>query len=115
MDRTEQNVYDKLSKKLASFSQGFPETERGVEVKILKKLFTEEQAEIYLQISSKYPHIPIPGKPTSKRLQKKLKMNYDKLSKKMEEMAQQGLLFRQKFDSKPNEPFYLPPPFVVGL
>jgi len=109
------NAYHKLKKQIESFAHGFPETSNGVEIKILKKLFTEEQAEIYCQIASTYPLLPIPGKPSSKRLQKKLKMTQEQLSKKMEAMAQQGLLFRQKYDSKPDEPFYFPPAFIVGL
>lgn len=109
------DIYNKLSKRLYRYAHGFPATKNHIEIKILQKLFTEEQAEIFYQISSTYPLIPIPAKPNSKRLQKKLNMTQDQLAKKLEDMAQKGLLLRQKFDSKPNQPFYFPPGFIVGL
>ena len=45
------NVYQKLQKQLDQYSIGYPTTESGVEIKILKRLFTEEDAEIFLQLS----------------------------------------------------------------
>lgn len=41
-------VYNDLREQLDQYSMGFPATESGVELKILKKLFSEEEAELYL-------------------------------------------------------------------
>jgi Na+-translocating ferredoxin:NAD+ oxidoreductase RNF subunit RnfB len=38
------NVYKKLARKLDAIPNGFPETERGVELKILAKIYTPEEA-----------------------------------------------------------------------
>jgi Fe-S-cluster-containing hydrogenase component 2 len=59
--------------------------------------------------------IPLPAKPASKRLQRALNMTESELAEKLEDMAMQGLLLRQKFDDAPDDPFYFPIPFVVGL
>ena len=42
--------YD-LREQLDQYSVGFPATESGVELKILEKLFSEEEAELYLNLS----------------------------------------------------------------
>jgi hypothetical protein len=41
-------VYEKLRERLDMFPQGFPKTQSGVELEILKNLFTEEEAKIAL-------------------------------------------------------------------
>jgi electron transport complex protein RnfB len=41
------DVYKKLAKVLDTLPNGFPATESGVEIKLLKKVFTPEQAELY--------------------------------------------------------------------
>ena len=45
------NIYKKLALHLDRIPNGFPETESGVELKILAKLFTPEQAEIACHMS----------------------------------------------------------------
>ena len=44
-------VYFDLREQMDQYSVGFPTTESGVEMEILKKLFTEEEAEMYLNLS----------------------------------------------------------------
>lgn len=107
------DIYYKLRDCLAKTPQGFPISEQEIEIKILKKLFTHEQAEIFINISGFSFLTKVKAK--NKSLQKKLKLTEEKLSKKLEGMANEGLLLRQKFDSKPNEPFYMTLPFIVGL
>jgi len=45
------NVYDKLRAQLDRYSVGYPVTESSIEIKILKKLFTEEEAKMFLLLS----------------------------------------------------------------
>ena len=40
------DVYQRLAKKLDELPNGFPATESGVELKILRKIFTQEEAEM---------------------------------------------------------------------
>ena len=44
-------VYYDLREQLDQYSVGFPSTESGVEMRILEKLFSEEEAELYLNLS----------------------------------------------------------------
>ncbi len=46
-----ENVYLKLREFLDQFPLGFPQTESGVEIKILKRLFTEKEAETALLLT----------------------------------------------------------------
>ena len=44
-------VYYDLREQMDQYSVGFPSTESGVEMRILEKLFSEEEAELYLNLS----------------------------------------------------------------
>lgn len=48
------DVYSKLARVLDELPNGFPATESGVEIKILKKIFTPEQAELYCDLTLKF-------------------------------------------------------------
>jgi len=43
-------VYQKLAKTLDTLPNGFPSTESGVEIRILKKIFSEEDAEVFCDL-----------------------------------------------------------------
>ena len=44
------DIYERLRERLDMFPQGFPKTKSGVELKILKELFSPEEAEIMLAL-----------------------------------------------------------------
>lgn len=44
------NAYEKLAEHLDAMPHGFPKSESGVELKLLKKIFTEEEAEVASQM-----------------------------------------------------------------
>ena len=46
-----ENIYRKVQQQLDQYSIGFPETESGVEIEILKFLFTEKEAQLFNKIS----------------------------------------------------------------
>ena len=52
-----QNVYERLRERLDDMAVGFPATESGVEMRILKKIFTESDAELFVKLR------PIPESP----------------------------------------------------
>ena len=60
------NVYRELVKKLDSIPQGFPSTEDGLELKILRWIYTPEEAAIALEL----PFAPETAEAISKRLNK---------------------------------------------
>ena len=49
-ETNDDKIYKKLRKHLDSFPIGFPKTESGVELEILKELFTPERVKIALRL-----------------------------------------------------------------
>jgi len=87
-----EDLYRRLQEKLDSYAVGFPATKSGVEIKILKKLFSEEDAEIFLALS------PAVEKPEA--VAARLNLPEARLAEKLEDMASRGLLFRLKKDDE---------------
>lgn len=50
ISKSEDEIYRKLQKHLDSLPVDYPETESGVEIRILKHLFTPQEAEIALKL-----------------------------------------------------------------
>ncbi len=99
-----EDIYRRLQEKLDSYSVGFPATKSGVEIEILKKLFSEEDAGIFLSLS------PALEKPEDIAL--RLGRPAEQLAEKLEEVASRGLLFRKKND---NELKYGATAFIHGI
>ena len=43
-------IYQKLARVLDTLPNGFPATESGVEIKLLKRIFTPEQADLFCDL-----------------------------------------------------------------
>ena len=99
-----QNVYERLRERLDDMAVGFPATESGVEMRILKKIFTESDAELFVKLR------PIPESP--KDIAERLGMETVSLADQLEEMAKKGLLFRVRKGEKVR---YAAVPYVVGI
>ena len=108
------NIYYNIRNILANRPHGFPSTKENIEIRILKKLFTYDQAKLFVKIHKDSIFLT-PIKPNDKKLQSKLKLSEKKIFEKLEAMALDGLLIRQKYDEKPDEPFYFIPSFIIGL
>ncbi len=52
------DIYEKLRARLDDLATGYPATESKVEIRLLKRLFTEEEAELYMELT------PLLQKPT---------------------------------------------------
>jgi len=98
------DVYSKLREQLDQYSIGYPETESGVEIKILKKLFTEDEARMFLNLSL-MPEAP-------QAVAKRLKLYPGHIEELLEGMTRKGLLFCLV---KRNEKLYSAIPFIVGI
>jgi Na+-translocating ferredoxin:NAD+ oxidoreductase subunit B len=98
------DVYKKLAEKLDSLPNGFPATESGVELKILKKIFSPEDAEMALKIR------PIPETPSAiaERLGKPVAEMEDILDK----MVRKGQIGSTKMQGQQVYIFF---PFVFGI
>jgi len=99
-----EDIFRQLQEQLDQYSIGFPATESGVEIKILKRLFTEEEAEMFLYMSMMLE--------TPDSVAGRLKKDPVQVASLLDEMAEKGLLFRLR---KGDEAKYGAAPFVVGI
>ncbi len=98
------DVYGKLAKHLDSLPAGFPATDSGVELRILKRLFTEQEAGIATGLSM----MPEPVEMIAKRLD----MPESDLTLILESMSKKGLIGRY---GKGDRKGYTASQFVVGI
>lgn len=82
----EQGIYQKLALHLDNLPGGFPPTESGVELRILKRLFTPDEAELALHLTL------IPEGP--RVIARRAKLNREETASLLEEMGRKGLIFR---------------------
>jgi len=100
------DVYERLRARLDMFPQGFPKTESGVELKILKHLFSPDEAEIMLHLR------PFPPENVA-TIAERTGKDKAELGETLYEMSKQGLIMRYK--APDNENYYALIPWVVGI
>lgn len=98
------DVYVRLRAFMDKLPAGFPETPTGVEIKILQKMFTPEQAELTMKLSKEPESVSDIARRTG--------MGEAQLTEKLEKMAQDGLIFRVREGEKR---LYHAFHFLVGL
>lgn len=79
-------VYEKLRERLDQYSCGFPATESGVEFKILERLFTEEEAKMFLSLN-------LMAEPPEK-VARRLGRDPEAVAALLDQMADKGTVFR---------------------
>ncbi len=99
-----QDVHKRLREQLDQYSNGFPETASGVELQILKKLFTEEEAEMYL-IMTMMPE-------TAEQAAQRTGRDPEQTKVLLDQMAEKGLIFRTTMKG---ETVYMVFGFTVGI
>ncbi len=98
------DIYDKLRYKFDSMASGFPKTESGSEINLLKMLYDEKDAGIFIDMSQK-PETP-------RQVAQRLQADENQLASDLERMAREGLLFRNRKEGKA---YYSASPFVIGI
>jgi electron transport complex protein RnfB len=98
------DVYERLAAHLDRLPAGFPRTPGGVELRILRRLFTPEEAELAVLLDMR------PEKPA--RIAAKAGLNAEALADKLYGMSKKGLIFRIR---KGEEVLYMPAQFVIGI
>ena len=98
------DIYKKLALHLNKTPGGYPETESGVELRILKQLFTEEEAELATSLHM----IPEQVKDIAERLGR----DEDKLEKLLKTMLKKGLVL---YASRNGIETYMQAQFVIGI
>jgi electron transport complex protein RnfB len=99
-----QNIFRKLQERLDMYSLGFPSTRSGVEIEILQRLFSEEDASLFLELS------PLLEAPES--IAQRTGRSFEDVTAQLEDMTARGLLFRLK---KGDSVKYGAIPFMHGL
>jgi Na+-translocating ferredoxin:NAD+ oxidoreductase subunit B len=99
-----QDLFRLLQERLDQYSMGFPATASGIELRILRYLFSEEDARMFLSMTH---NLETPGSVASR-----LGLPRENVATRLDEMAERGLLFRLK---KGDGAKYAAIPFVHGL
>jgi ferredoxin len=98
------DVYTRLREFLDGLPGGFPATDSGVEIKILKRYFTPDEAELAMQLG----RIPEPAAAIAGRLG----VDPGELAIKLEKMASEGSIYRIRIEEVP---YYMAMQFLVGI
>lgn len=101
---TNDDLYHRLRSGIARYSAFFPATKTGIEITFLKKLFTPEEAELYLDLSKDLE--------TPETLAARTNRDADETAHMLKVMAEKGLIF-PKWTGEKN--YYLPAPFAHGI
>lgn len=111
MEQENIDYYRELQKHLDKMPVGYPATESGIEIKILKHLFTPEQIKIALKLN----FIPDPLRKIYRRL-KISGFSSEELENKLDEMYFKGLINRGIVKERETEiKYYGSAPFAIGM
>ncbi|MBN2026541.1 MAG: 4Fe-4S binding protein [Actinobacteria bacterium] len=99
-----ENVYVRLREFMDSLPGGFPSTESGVELKLLARYFTPEEAELEMHLNI-FPE-------TAAAIAERAGMEEGKAAELLESMAGQGCIFRVRTGE---QTLYMAMSFLVGV
>ena len=99
------DIYDRLARHLDNLPGGFPATESGVELRILRRLFTPADAELALTLAL----IPEDARVIARRAG----ITPEEAAQRLDAMEHKGLLFA--VHPKGGAPMYMTSQFVVGI
>jgi len=103
-NRLSEDVFERLANALDRLPNAFPRTPSNVEVTILKKIFSPEEARIATQLSGEMEPVDV--------LAERLRLPVKDAAIKLVSMAKKGLVWYSKQEGKPH--FRLAP-FIVGI
>ena len=86
-------IYHKLAKVLDTLPNGFPATQSGVEIKILKKIFTPEQADLFCDLRLTFE--------TAQQVAERTGRPLEELDRQLKDMGKAGQLFCYRFWGNP--------------
>ena len=99
------DVYRKLARHLDSLPAGFPSTDSGVELRILRRLFSEDEAELATHLTV----IPEEARVIAHRAG----IGTEEASRRLDEMAGKGLVFSIEIPNRPT--LYMASQYVIGI
>lgn len=99
-----EDIYQQLRKGIGQHSAYFDATPSGIEIRFLKKLFTEEEAQMYLHLTEKLE--------TPQQIAGRAGQDPETASAILKRMAEKGLLFPKR---KGVTYYYVAAPFAHGI
>ena len=99
------DVYKQLARHLDNLPGGFPPTESGVEIRILRRLFTDAEAAMALHLGL----IPVGAAVIARRAG----ITGPEAERRLAEMARKGLIMSLVVENKPIQ--YMSAQFVIGI
>lgn len=99
------DIYQKLARHLDDLPAGFPATASGVEQRILRRLFSPEEAELALELSLLEEE--------SRVIARRTGLPVEECARRLEEMAGKGLIYRTQAEGRP--PRYMAIQFAIGI
>ena len=97
-------IYRRLRARLDAMATGYPVTPSGVELALLKKIFSPLDASLFMEMTD------VPETPG--QVAARIGADARQVALRLEDMASRGLLFRLR---SPDGPLYLAVPFIVGI
>ena len=82
-------IYQNLARVLDTLPNGFPATESGVEIKLLKKIFTPEQADLFCDLRLTFE--------TAQQVAERTGRPVEELNRQLKDMGKAGQLFSINF------------------
>ena len=101
-----QDTYRRLAKHLDNMPAGYPATESGVEIRILQRLFSPDEAALATHLTL----LPEDARVVARRAKRPV----DEVAQRLAKMEQKGLIF-SKHSRSGSAPKYQAAPFVVGI
>ena len=99
-----ENLYRRLQQQLDQYALGFPPADSGVEIRILREMFTAEEADLFTSLTAELE--------TPAAVAARLGLPVAEIAGRLEDMAGKGLLFRIR---KGEAVEYSAIPFIHGL
>jgi len=99
------DVYERLREHLDTLPGGFPKTEDGLEIRILKRLFTPEEAELAQHLRWKFEPASV--------IAKRAGIGEKEAEEALKKMSRRGLIFSIETPDRP--PVFMAAQFVVGI
>jgi Pyruvate/2-oxoacid:ferredoxin oxidoreductase delta subunit len=99
-----EDIWERLRAHLDDLPGGYPATESGVEIRILKRLFTEEEAELALRLTPMLEPVRV--------IAKRAGLAPEEASERLYDMSRKGLIYRIK---REGENHYMALQYVIGI
>jgi len=98
------DVYERLARHLDSLPASFPRTESGVELRILRRLFTPEEAALALHLTLLHEEARV--------VARRAGLPVGEVAERLETMSRKGLLRRSERNGRPS---YQAAQYVIGI